>query len=530
MSTDAQVIRSERYEEIGALIQQDASILVENWCRRAIEEQPNAKRVHHAVLRDRLATFLQALGQSLSQSDNVDASPHRIPAGEHGEQRWEAGWSLPEVVRDYQILRLVIIDHLTQALRRHLRSREIMAIGLALDEAITASVGMYVSNREAYVVQVERERVEALKAADRRKDEFLAMLGHELRNPLASVLNSVAVLRLSAPSDPQIAQAGSIVERQIRQMVRLIDDLLDVTRIAQGKLEVRTQQVNLAVAAEQAIQTVGPFIEARRHQFSVQLPEGPLWVKADQARLVQILVNLLTNAAKYTDPGGSIALIAERSGAQVVIRVRDNGIGIAPEMLAHVFELFTQLDPGRDPARGGLGIGLTLVRRLAELQGGEVSASSAGKGQGSEFVVLLPACSEASDPSGLGSHPAPGKQTPCHVLIVEDDADGRETLKTLLQATGYRVETAPDGPEGVAKALEVRPQVALVDIGLPQMDGHDVARALRGKLGKDIYLIALTGFGASEDRRLALKAGFDAHLTKPVDFEELSRLLAPKKR
>ena len=174
MSTDAQVIRSERYEEVGALIQRDASILVENWCRRAIEEQPNAKRVHHAILRDRLVIFLQALGQSLSESDDVDASPHRIPAVEHGEQRWEAGWSLPEVVRDYQILRLVILDHLAQTLHRHLRSREIMAIGLALDEAITASVGMYVSNREQYILQIERDRIEELRAADQRKDEFLA--------------------------------------------------------------------------------------------------------------------------------------------------------------------------------------------------------------------------------------------------------------------------------------------------------------------------------------------------------------------
>jgi signal transduction histidine kinase/ActR/RegA family two-component response regulator len=525
MSTDVQVIRAERHEEVGALIKRDAVILLENWCRRAIEEQPHAKRVHHDVLRDRLASLLRAMGNSLSASEDGEASPHCIPAAEHGEQRWETGWSLPEVVRDYQILRLVIVDHLTHTLHRPLRHREVMAIGLALDEAITASVQVYVSSRDEYVGQVESERLEALQAADRRKDEFLAILGHELRNPLASVLNSVAVLRLSAPNDAQIAQAGGIVERQIQQMVRLIDDLLDVTRISQGKLELRKQRFDVAVAVEQALQTVRPLIEARQHQLTVQLPSESLWVEADEARLVQVLVNLLNNAAKYTDPGGKIVLTGEHYDSLAVIRVRDNGIGIDPEMLGHVFELYTQLDPGRDRSRGGLGIGLTLVRRLVELQGGQVAAFSPGKGQGSEFVVKLPACSSESEPVKSAAKAAP-QQATVRILIIEDDDDARATLQLLLQFAGHRVETAPGGAQGLAMARAGAPQVILVDIGLPEMDGYEVARALRKEFGKNIFLLALTGFGQSEDQRQALEAGFDAHLTKPVDLEALSRLLA----
>ncbi len=525
MSTDAQVIRSERHEEIGALIQRDKSILVENWCRRAIEEQPNAKRVHHAVLRDRLAIFLDALGQGLSESDNGDVSPHRIPAVEHGEQRWEAGWSLPEVVRDYQILRLVILDHLENTLHRPLHYREMMAIGLALDEAITASVGMYVANREAYILQIEHQRVEALQLADQRKDEFLAILGHELRNPLASVLNSVSILRLSAPDNPQIGQASIIVERQIRQMVRLIDDLLDATRISQGKLEVHRQPVKLSSAVDQAVQTVTSLIDSRRHELTVALPNESPWVTADPGRLVQVLVNLLTNAAKYTDPGGKISLSAERSGEHVVVRVRDTGIGIAPEMLAHVFELFTQLDSTQDRSGGGLGIGLTLVRRLVELQGGQVSASSAGPGKGSEFVVTLPAYTEATPPATSVGAPGLAAASGRHLLIVEDDADARDTLRKLLQLAGHRVEVAQDGPTAIELALRARPEVALVDIGLEEMDGYEVARHLRKELGQATFLVALTGFSNTEDRRLALGAGFDAYLTKPVDLEELSRLL-----
>jgi signal transduction histidine kinase len=534
MSVDPRLLRSERFQEIGTLLQRDAGVIIDRWCRRAMEEQPNAPRVHHEVLRDRLAGLLLALGRSLAESDDPDNRPHRIPAIEHGEQRWESGWSLPELVRDYQILRLVLLDYLEETLERPPTYREVMAVGLVLDDAIAASVGMYVSNREAHARQVEREgdeslrrQAEALRESHRRKDEFLAILAHELRNPLGSILNFVEVLRLVGPSaDPAMLAAREVVERQVRQIVRLVDDLLDVTRISQGKVELRKVRVELAGAVAQAIQTSAPLIEARQHTLSVNLPTEPLWLDADQARLVQVMVNLLNNAAKYTDPGGQIFLTGERAGAEAVIRVRDTDVGIPPENLGRIFGLFTQLDPSPDRSRGGLGVGLTLVRRLVEMHGGSVSAHSAGPGKGSEFAIRLPLWAggggEAQAPPARGPAPASAR----HVVIVEDDPDSRETLQTLLALSGHRVETAEDGPRGLQQVLASRPQVVLIDLGLPTLDGYEVARQIRAALGQGIFLVALTGFGQAEDRRRSEEAGFDAHLTKPVDLEELARLLA----
>ena len=533
MTTDSHLIRAERHTEIGFLIQRDAGLLIDRWCKRAVEEQANAKRVHHEALRDRLLGLLWALGRSLAESDDAETSLHRLPAREHGEQRWESGWSLPEVVRDYQILRLVILDYLEEALERPFGPREVMAVGLALDEAIAASVSAFVRHREEYLLDVERAHAEeerrarqALKEIDRRKDEFLAMLAHELRNPLASIVNSLEMLRLSGLTDPKVVQVREVVDRQVKQIVRLVDDLLDMTRISQGKVELRKQRFGLAAAVGEAVQTVRPLIEARQHQLDVRVPAEALELEADQARVVQVLVNLLANAAKYTDPGGRIELTAERSGDLVVIRVRDSGVGIPPEMLTRIFALYAQLDPARDRSRGGLGIGLTLVHRLVEMLGGEIRAHSAGPGQGSEFTVSLPAAPQqgAAAPAAAGRE---GKASAArHVLIIEDNPDGRETLRVLLALMGHRVEVAASGAEGVALARAGHPQAALIDIGLPEMDGYQVAQRLRAELGRQIFLIALTGFGQAGDRQRAEESGFDAHLTKPVEVSELSRLLA----
>jgi PAS domain S-box-containing protein len=663
MGIDPQVLRAEQHVEVGELLQRDASILIERWCRRAVAEQPNAARAHHSALRDQLASLLQALGRTLAESTDYETCLHRIPAIEHGDQRWETGWSLPELVRDYQILRLVILEYLEETLDRPLRSREIMAVGLALDEAIAASVGMYVSNRESYIRQIEQERAErdrqaaealrkweqifkeagwgvaivhaadntletvnpayarlhgytvnellgrpladflaletrtamlehsrnaehdgdhvyesihvrkdgsrftalthvtalkdrdghtlyqavnlqditqqkqleeslrqhaqALEETHQRKDEFLAMLAHELRNPLASILNAVEVLRRIGPGEPLLHEARDIVERQVKQMVRLVDDLLDVSRIGQGKVQLRKEPVALAPAVAQAVQTTSPLFEARQHQLSVAVTEEPLWLDADQARLVQILVNLLTNAAKYTDPGGRVWLEVQRSGVEAVLRVRDTGMGIAPETLPQIFELFAQGDGVPERVPGGLGIGLALVRRLVELHGGQIGASSQGLGLGSEFVVRLPVCTAAAPrEAAAAASETPAAATARHVLIVEDNADARETLKTLLRLQGHQVETAEDGLRGVEQILVSRPQVALIDLGLPGLDGIDVARQVRGALGDRVFLVALTGFGQEDDRRRTLDAGFNAHLLKPVDLEELARLLA----
>jgi signal transduction histidine kinase/CheY-like chemotaxis protein len=527
MNLDPRTLRSEQHILVGRLIQRDADILVERWAERAVQEQPNATRAHARTLLDQLPHFLHTLGQALAESLSAGAAPHDAPAQEHGEQRWEAGWSLPELVRDYQILRLVVFEYLDEKLDRPLFFREAMAIGLALDEAITASVSAYVRQREASL----REQTDALLAADQRKNEFLAILAHELRNPLAPILTSIQMLRLLGSAEPNADQACDIIDRQVKHMVRLIDDLLDLTRIARGKLRLQRTRFDLRQAVHQAVQTARPLIESHAHQLSVELPDEPIVLEGDESRVVQVLTNLLGNAAKYTEHDGQIALTAAREGAEAVLRVRDNGIGIEPEMRERIFDLYTQVGGSLHRSQGGLGIGLTLVRQLVELHGGRVSVHSEGAGKGSEFEVRLPVAPVSAAPvwsdgetasSGFPQPTAP----PCHVLIIEDNPDARETLATLLQLLGHRTETAATGSDGVACALASRPQVVLIDLGLPVLDGFEVARQVRAALGDAVLLVALTGHALEEDRRRATEAGFDAHLPKPVDMDELNRVLA----
>ncbi len=531
MTIDPQVLRSEQHVEVGQVIQQDASLIVQRWARRATLEQPQAARAHHEALLDHLPGFLHALGEGLSASLDPEACPHCAPAAAHGEQRWENGWSLPEVVQDYHILRRVLLEYLEEVLPRSLTFREIAAIGMALDEAIASSVSAYVRHRDVYIHRVEeehlrqmREQAEALRESDRRKNDFLGVLAHELRNPLAPILHAVEVIRLAGPGDPALVQAREVVERQVKQMTRLVDDLLDVTRIAPGTLQLRPARFDLAEAVAQAVQTTTPLFEAQRHRLSVHLPSEPLPLEADQARVVQVLVNLLTNAAKYTDGGGEVHLTAGREGGDVVVRVRDNGAGIEPEMLPRVFDLFQQIDRLLDRAQGGLGIGLTLVRRLVELHGGRVSARSEGPGKGSEFTVVFPLAAPASaSPHPSDPAPAPAAR---RVLLIEDNPDTRSTLTTLLMLLGHQVEAVASGPEGVERAVASRPEVALIDLGLPGLDGLEVARRVRAALGRAVRLIALTGHAREEDRSRTQEAGFDAHLVKPVETDELNRALA----
>jgi len=525
VTTDARVIRAGRYEEIGAIIQRDATAIIDRWARRAIEEQPNARRVHHDILRDDLPDFLWELGGGLREAG--EAAPHHRPARLHADQRWEAGWSLAEVVRDYRILRVVVLAYLDETLDRPLRLVEAQAVGLALDEAIETSVLRYVRNREAQLEQMEttlRRQEETLQAADRRKNEFLATLAHELRNPLAPLRNSLEILRLADDFPASFREARDLMDRQVHQLTRLVEDLLDVSRIAQGKLVLRKAPQDLRSVLEQAVQMNAPLVEARKHHLSVAVPAEALWVEADQARLIQVVVNLLNNAAKYTPEGGRITLSADRDGEKIVVRVKDNGTGIAAEMLPHIFELFTQIDLSPERSQGGLGIGLTLVRRLVELHGGTIEALSPGPGQGSEFVVRLPSVAPppVSRPAASNTQSFTGR----HILIVEDNRDGRESLAMLLGMLGHRVDTAEDGPRGVEIALALRPEVAFIDIGLPKLNGHEVASQVRAGLGQDILLIALTGHSQPEDRQRAIAAGFNAHLAKPVELEALQGILA----
>lgn len=385
----------------------------------------------------------------------------------------------------------------------------------------------------------ERKRLEAqlqdrarqLAEADRRKDEFLAMLAHELRNPLASIRNALQIMhKQSHDGHAGVRDAHGIIERQVETLSRLVDDLLDANRITRGKMRLQKEPLDVADIVARAIESSRPLIDAHRHQLNVTLPKEPLLVRADLTRMAQVLSNLLNNAAKYTPEGGRIDLTVEKRQREVVIGVRDTGMGIPAELLPKVFDLFTQVDRTLDRAEGGLGIGLTLVRRLTEMHGGTVEASSPGPGQGSEFVVRLPLLSKKPPtPASKASDPALQTKAACphRILIIDDNRDAADSLAMLLRLAGHEVQTVYDGPRALALAEAYQPDLVLLDIGLPGMDGHEVAQRLRGErgLGK-ATLVALTGYGTEEDRQQSKVSGFDYHLVKPVDFDALQQLLA----
>jgi signal transduction histidine kinase/CheY-like chemotaxis protein len=534
MGATPRQIRSESYSEIGTVLRRDAGVIILRWSQRAALEQPDARRLHHEALLNHLPALLDALGRSLADSD-ADDWKYARPAADHGAQRWEVGWSLAEVVRDYQILRLVIHDYLDETLDRPCAPRELMAVDVALDDAITLSVTRYVASRDEHVRQAERQRAEEaqksqeiLREQDRRKDEFLAMLAHEIRNLLAPLRNALGVLHLHQNADPVLAQVGEIAGKQVQLMTRLLDDLLDVTRVAQGKVELRKARVALHDVLGQAALVSGPVLKARGHHFELCLSDGPLCLEADAARLLQVFVNLLNNAAKYTNPGGRVRLTTEAAGREAVVRVTDNGTGITPELLPHVFDLFTQAELSPERTGGGLGIGLTLVKRLVELHGGTITAHSAGAGQGAEFTVRLPLAPAGEEAVAAPAEAGPKAAAGRHVLIIEDNADGRESLAVLLRMLGHRVDVAENGTRGIERALAARPEIALIDLNLPDVDGYQVAQRLRASLGRAILLAALTGSGQPEDRRRTSEVGFDVHLTKPVELDELEQVLKRK--
>ena len=380
------------------------------------------------------------------------------------------------------------------------------------------------------------EQAQVLTDLDRRKDEFLAMLSHELRNPLAAMSNAVQLLRLLKEEGPIQYQARSIIERQVGQLQHLVDDLLEVSRINTGRVRLRQEPVSVSGILERAVETAQPLMVQRRHQLDVSLPPQEIFLHADAARLEQVLVNLLTNAAKYTDEGGHIWLSVDAADAaeaaavpMVVIRVRDTGIGIAPELLPRIFDLFTQADRSLDRSQGGLGIGLCLVQRLVELHGGSVEAHSV-LGQGSEFVVRLPVVQPTlptvSSPVLDTAQPPAKASTRCRVLVVDDNVDAALSMARLLEMTGHEFRLAYDGPSALEAVMNYQPDMVLLDIGLPGLDGFEVAQQIRQKAAlSKIVLVALTGYGQDADRRLSQDAGFDYHLVKPASFSQIERIL-----
>ena len=435
------------------------------------------------------------------------------------------------------------------------KARELEALNSNLSQA---NAELASTNRSLQTEITERARVElALKEADRNKDEFLAMLAHELRNPLAPIYNAVQLMRRKRFDDPQLAWSRDVIERQVAHLSRLVDDLLDVSRITRGKINLTKESLDINTLIARAVETTHPLIADRAHDLVVEVPDEPVRVLGDPTRLTQALGNVLSNAAKYTDRGGRIAIAVRLDGAEVSIRVTDTGEGIPADLLPVIFNLFTQLDRTSGHAQGGLGIGLALVRKLVEMHGGSVTAHSDGVGKGSAFVIRLPVHVETETPSNgasdelrpvsAASHVSAGgpaavlngfESSPLapsadlvdrvkrRILLADDNNDALESLATLLELGGHEVVTANNGAVALECAERHRPEVVLLDIGMPMLDGYEVARRIRVQpWGQKITLVALTGWGQDSDRRRSREAGFDSHLVKPLDMDKLTELL-----
>jgi PAS domain S-box-containing protein len=421
---------------------------------------------------------------------------------------------------------------------RHFRTGEARWMAykvLTLPDANGRPVGFATVSQD----MTERKRMENdlltlaadLSDADRRKNEFLAMLAHELRNPLAPISNAARALRMGGDDRETVRSASEMLERQVGQMARLVDDLLDLSRITRGKIELRKQRVELAPVVNQAVEAARALYKSMDHELTVTLPSEPIHLDADATRLAQVVGNLLTNACKFTDRGGRVRLTVEHEREQAVVRVRDNGIGIAAEHLPQLFEMFAQVDTSLERSRDGLGIGLTLVKNLVEMHGGTVEVHSDGPGQGSEFTVRLPTLADAGRPPSAPVEIETLAAAVLRILIVDDNEDGAESLAMLLDASGHETEQAYDGPAALELAQRIRPDVVLLDIGLPGLNGYEVCRRIRSETwGKGMVIVALTGWGQEEDRHRSREAGFDTHMVKPVDYDALMKLLASVSR
>jgi signal transduction histidine kinase len=457
-----------------------------------------------------VATFLITLGLAILLSRGIVGRLATLTDNAHhlvrGEQLAPPVHGSDEVAQLDQAFRRMAqeIAQSQESLRQS--AAEVRHLNEGLEQRIT--------ERTAELAQAN----EALREADRRKDDFLAMLAHELRNPLAPVRNALQILKMPGLGPDTARLAREMMERQVLHIVRLVDDLLDVSRIMRGKIELRKERVDLATVFGRAVETAQHALDAQGQQLAVSLPPQSIWVEGDVVRLAQVVNNLLMNAAKYSERAGQIWLAGERDGSTAVVRVRDSGVGIAPELLPRIFDLFVQADQSLARSQGGLGIGLTLVRRLVEMHGGSIAVASPGVGQGSEFTVRLPALPlSAETGAGPGDESPRSVGPPRRVLVVDDNVDAAESEALLLRFLGHVVEVAYNGPAALEVVREFRPEIVLLDIGLPGMSGYEVARAIRAlPEARGVVLAAVTGYGQEQDRRRAHEAGFDHHLTKPL--------------
>ncbi len=470
----------------------------------------------------------------------TDANPYMSELLEYshshflGKELWEIGLFMDKsaneaAVRELQLNGYIRYEHLPLETNRGLRV-EVEVVANAYREGNHRVIQCNIRDitERSRLEKLMQEQSLALADLHRRKDEFLAMLGHELRNPLAPITNAVQLLRLQKNKDKRQQQACTIIERQVGQLTRLVDDLLEVSRITTGKIHLQQERIALNGIVNRAVETTRPLLDQHRHELTVSPPnEEPIWLYADAARLEQVVVNLLNNAAKYTADGGHISLAVRQEGNEAVLLVRDTGVGIAPELLPRIFDLFTQAERSLDRSQGGLGIGLSLVQRLVEMHGGRVEVYSA-LGQGSEFVVRLPVMlTPATEPPPTSKESDEPTGSSLRVLVVDDNIDAAQSLALLLELSGHDVQTAFDGPTALKVALDYRPNVVLLDIGLPGIDGLEVAKRLRQlpDLGS-VVLVAMTGYGQVTDKKRSQEVGFDHHLVKPANFGKVLQILA----
>ena len=439
---------------------------------------------------------------------------------------------IPEDRKDEEVM---ILARLRRGERiEHYETIRVTKEGRLIDVSVTISplrdqTGTIVgASKVARDVTLQRRVQRELLEADERKNEFLAILAHELRNPLGPIRHAVKILRARTPSPDELSWATNIIDRQTEHMTRLVEDLLDVSRITRGTIELRRERVEVATILRTAVEASSALMERNRHQLKVTAPSQPVYVEGDITRLTQVVTNLLDNAAKYTDPGGKVWLSGDREGDMVVIRVKDSGIGIPSENMPRIFDMFAQSGPQLERSQGGLGVGLALVERLVKLHGGTVTAYSAGAGQGSQFTIRLPVAHGQKAPSAERREAPVGEAASrCRVLVVDDNVDSVDSLAMLLRMMGHEVETASDGEAALKAAEEFRPDVAILDIGLPKVNGYDLAKQIRQRpWAKDTVLVALTGWGQAQHRRRSVEAGFNHHLTKPVEFDVLQQILA----
>jgi PAS domain S-box-containing protein len=511
--------------------------------RSATERASHAAMSHEQA--ERFRVTLASIGDAVMVTDAQAKLRFMNPVAER-LTGWESGWEgLPvsdvfriqdeasrkpdedpvqQVLRERQV---VALENRTELVRRNGEVVPIddSAAPIFDSEGLLTGVVLVfrdMTQRRKAEILVHRQK-EALEEGDRRKNEFLAMLAHELRNPLAALRNAIEVLRLVRGDSEEGDQARGIIERQIRQMARMVDDLIDIARISTGRMTLRRGPVEIRDIVHAATETTSSLFQEKRHRVTVRLPDEPLFVDGDAVRLAQVLTNLLSNAARYTEAGGSVELAVSREGSSTVLRVSDNGMGMSADLLPQVFDLFWQGHRSVGAAQGGLGIGLTLARRVVEMHQGSIEAASSGPGRGSTFVVTLP----LSTAPGPRVPEAESASEPHRVLIVEDNDDARQALESMLRLRGHQVASAADGAQALAEAKRFRPSVALIDLGLPDLSGYEVARRLRlDPALAGVKLVAVTGWAQDEDRQQSLAAGFDRHLVKPVEPEAVFRLLA----